>query len=97
MIDRGIRHIQENGWVQVGATGPQPPGGACMSNAVAREFHRDGVQSLYTMPEYEALIAELDGMGISDVWNFNDNPATSLEDVLEVMKRASARLDEASA
>lgn len=92
IIDRGIERIKTHGWAQ-GMTEASRGPKLCMMTSL-------GGDTESPMPAIRALCAELQIApkgsmpDIEKLWAFNDDPSTTLEDVLLVLKRASARLDE---
>lgn len=101
VIDRARERIERDGWwsQSTGRSDGASQDALCVGNALDVEAAFDrGVQR----PAVDAVCAELGhepaawNRSIRRIWRFNDDPSTSLEDVLLVMKRASARLDGAS-
>jgi hypothetical protein len=94
VIDRGLGRIRKDGWAR-NSKDATTGVGHCMWTSL------NGVQQTIAVATLIAdVISEETGReyvypGISFIFDFNDDPATSFEDMALVMKKASARLDEA--
>lgn len=89
VIDRARERIERDGWYQGAMHGPD--GSHCILGALSKEC--DIVDREGTLHPAAVALQEETGHAIAP---FNDAPSTSVEDVLLVLKRASARLDEMS-
>jgi hypothetical protein len=90
IIDRARERIERDGWVQGSFGDDGHP--VCLFRALKLEGHTPDER----LGAYAAVDAELPMFALGRITKFNDDPSTSLEDVLLVLKRASARLDGAA-
>lgn len=92
VIDRARERIERGGWCRGGYGDYEGDGPVCVMGAlkaVDRYRSLDGL-ALRTIAD------EIDDWGFTTVPEWNDDPATSYEDVILTLKRASVRLDEAT-